>query len=177
MRPGCSRPATARITFDSTESAVWIDPVGEDPVPASELCRIHADGLHAPLGWTVNDRRPDAPPPEPERSRPGAARRVEADPEVSEPATSGPDVDLDDGPGDETVDEPAAEPGSSSSDRPEAEPPEVGDDAREHGSLDRGPEPQRNILDRAFGWTGPQRSVLTQPAVAPPEAGEERHPV
>jgi hypothetical protein len=177
MRPGCSRPATARITFDSTESAVWIDPVGEDPVPASELCRVHADALHAPLGWTVNDRRPGAPPPEPERRRPGAAERVEADPEDPAPTTSAPDVERADGPGDETVDEPGDETGSSASDRSDAEPPEPGDDAGAHGSPDRGPEPQRNILDRAFGWTGPQRSVLTQPAVAPPEAGEERHPV
>ena len=177
MRPGCSRPATARITFDSTESAVWIDPVGEDPVPASELCRIHADALHAPLGWTVNDRRPDAPPPEPERRRPGAAERVEADAEDPAPTTSAPDADLDDGAADQTVDEPGDESGSGGSDQPEPEPSEVGDEGRDHGSLDRGPEPQRNILDRAFGWTGPQRSVLTQPAVAPPEAGEERHPV
>lgn len=57
MRPGCDRPAAARLTYDTEAAAVWLDPPIEDGQPAQQVCGIHAGTLTAPLGWTVTDRR------------------------------------------------------------------------------------------------------------------------
>ncbi len=57
MRPGCDRPAAARLTYDTDAAAVWLDRPVEDGQPAQQVCSVHAATLTAPLGWTVTDRR------------------------------------------------------------------------------------------------------------------------
>jgi hypothetical protein len=59
LRPGCDRPAAARLSYDAVSCELWLDDV-EVPGPRSriqELCEFHADRLTVPRGWVVTDRR------------------------------------------------------------------------------------------------------------------------
>lgn len=154
MRPGCDRPAAARLSYDTAAAAVWLDRPLDDGQPAQQVCSVHAATLTAPLGWTVTDRRlvavghVDAPvqtpigegevspfteaavveqtQPDVEQTQPGPEEAAESAEPVSQASAS----------------QPPADTGASDS-------PKV--DAKSKGKL----------LERAFEWTGPQHSVLT----------------
>lgn len=138
MRPGCDRPAEARLSFDAVTCRVWLDAMPERLGPTQEICELHAGRLTVPRGWMLCDRREGAADAatdpvlaphaaEPAVTRPAATRPAAVEPAVAEPAaTEDPDVapDVDDVP-DEL-------------------------------------NPSSPLLARAFRSAGPQRSVLTQ---------------
>lgn len=70
-RPGCDRPAVARLSYDPVGCQVWLDVLPERSGPAQEICELHTDRLTVPRGWMLCDRRAAepalfvAPPPEP----------------------------------------------------------------------------------------------------------------
>lgn len=58
-RPDCGDTAVATLVYDYAARSVWVDPVGDEPVPGAwGICAGHADGLRVPNGWTLADRRP-----------------------------------------------------------------------------------------------------------------------
>jgi len=62
-RPGCSNVAGMAYGFDADRLLVWLatrDPDG-DPLTAGALCTRHADAMVVPRGWTLDDRRQQAP--------------------------------------------------------------------------------------------------------------------
>jgi hypothetical protein len=58
MRPGCDRPAAARVAFDPVALQLWLDPLARRSAPVQELCEFHVERLTIPRGWTATDRRP-----------------------------------------------------------------------------------------------------------------------
>src|SRR5436305_977423 len=62
VRPGCSEPATALLTYDYNERVVWLDRPGDLNGSAWPMCTTHADGLRVPMGWRCEDRRIPALP-------------------------------------------------------------------------------------------------------------------
>lgn len=156
MRPGCDRPAAARVAFDPVALQLWLDPLSRNSAPVQELCEFHVERLTIPRGWSATDRRPGVPlaevtaatapadqpsattpvvEPEPE---PMDQQAIGAEPEVPEPATV-----------------PAA------SDRPrDRKPPRRPPGRPPSRRPAKGAEP--SLLSRAFAWTGPQESILTQ---------------
>lgn len=181
MRPGCDRPAVARLTFDPVRCELWLDPLPTHAAPVQELCAFHVERLTVPRGWTVDDRRagPEvvpgpAPAPEPVVE---AEVAPEPEPEPVVEAEVAPEPEPEPAPEPEqvveieaeAVAEPEPEPVDEAEVREpesEAEPPE--EVARP--SRERSPErPARRsrggspLLERAFAWTGPQQSILTQP--------------
>lgn len=54
----CKAPAAAVMTFNYSDSAVWMDDL-TDQVAAYGylLCADHADRMTPPHGWTLTDRR------------------------------------------------------------------------------------------------------------------------
>jgi hypothetical protein len=146
MRPGCDRPAAARLTWDPVGRALWLDDV-EDDQQAQQVCWEHAETLSAPRGWTVTDRRssdvalgpPGAAGPGDE-SPPGSTRAavqsaVQSAGQSAQSAESAPS-----GPG----------PG-----RP------AGSDEAHRGAV-RADRPRPRLLERALDWTGDQRSAITE---------------
>ena len=133
MRPGCDRPAAARLAFDPVALQLWLDPLGNRAAPVQELCEFHVERLTIPRGWSATDRRPGtvvaaiavatAPAPQPVAIEPEP--EPEPEPEV-EP-----------------------EPAPSRSRRPARPRPAAA-------------APDSPLLARAFAWTGPQQSILTQ---------------
>jgi Protein of unknown function (DUF3499) len=61
MRPGCDRPAAARLSYDTISCQVWLDQMPERLGPVQEICQFHAERLTVPRGWNLCDRRVDAP--------------------------------------------------------------------------------------------------------------------
>ncbi|HZD66649.1 MAG TPA: DUF3499 family protein [Acidimicrobiales bacterium] len=58
IRPGCSAPASARLTYNYEARTVWLDDlVAGGPSLAWAMCPSHADGLRVPRGWSRQDRR------------------------------------------------------------------------------------------------------------------------
>lgn len=91
MRPGCDRPAAARLSFDSDVLEVWLDEVTADPEPVQEVCEFHAERLTAPRGWTVSDRRAPRPADEVLPSgRPPATVATTPQPVATAPVVSAP---------------------------------------------------------------------------------------
>jgi len=58
MRPGCDRPAAARVAFDPVALQLWLDPLARRSAPVQELCEFHVERLTVPRGWSATDRRP-----------------------------------------------------------------------------------------------------------------------
>ncbi len=53
-RPGCTRTATATLTYDYAGSTAVLGPLAIGPEPHSyDLCDAHAERLTAPRGWDV----------------------------------------------------------------------------------------------------------------------------
>lgn len=190
MRPGCDRPAEARLSYDTIGCQVWLDALADRPGRSQEICDLHATRLTVPRGWMLCDRRvdepalfvattagatataatlPSAPTPTARPSgRPGRRRR--SGERTRHPAAT---LELFESPGAE----PAPEPPSRIETQvdavqrveavevvepvPEVEPTPVDEPAPD----DDVPESLRAtspLLARAFAATGHQRSVLTQ---------------
>ncbi len=188
MRPGCDRPAAARLTYDTVAAAVWLDRPTDDGEPAQQVCSVHAATLTAPLGWTVTDRRllgVGTPRPMPHPSLLGTDTAATSADDASGTTTPGEvhpepegeptpaevgvaDSGLRDTESDPTRPEDTEPAGTRSeesaaelngSEEPEPEPAEpAGPPGHRKGS---GSKRKGKLLDRAFEWTGPQHSVLT----------------
>lgn len=141
MRPGCDRPAGARLTYDPVACELWLDPI-TTPTRAAvqELCEFHVERLTVPRGWVATDRRVAATEAAPE---PAVEVQAGADPEPEPEA--GPDR------------APVVDPDPGTDPEPE---PVVGHEGSGHAPASGG----SSMLARAFAWTGPQHSVLTTPA-------------
>lgn len=63
-RPGCNRGAEVVFGFQAERLVVWLDNAAPDEIQRARsgaLCRIHADSMVVPRGWTLDDRREAAP--------------------------------------------------------------------------------------------------------------------
>ncbi|HPG14474.1 MAG TPA: DUF3499 family protein, partial [Microthrixaceae bacterium] len=109
MRPGCDRPAAARVAFDPVALQLWLDPLARRSAPVQELCEFHVERLTVPRGWSATDRRPgvvaDVVPGSPGLSVVDAAPSSTPvpEPEAESEPESEPDAPIDAG-------EPMAEP-------------------------------------------------------------------
>lgn len=81
MRPGCDRPAAARVAFDPVALQLWLDPLARRSAPVQELCEFHVERLTVPRGWSATDRRPS-----PVESVPGSAALTVVDSSSDSPA-------------------------------------------------------------------------------------------
>ena len=61
VRPGCDRPARARLAYDTVTCQVWLDQLLDRSGRAQEICELHAERLTVPRGWMLCDRRAEAP--------------------------------------------------------------------------------------------------------------------
>ena len=61
VRPGCDRPARARLAYDTVTCQVWLDQLLDHSGRAQEICELHAERLTVPRGWMLCDRRAEAP--------------------------------------------------------------------------------------------------------------------
>lgn len=198
MRPGCDRPAAARVAFDPVALQLWLDPLARRSAPVQELCEFHVERLTVPRGWSATDRRPgvvaDVVPGSPglsvvdaaPSSTPVPESEAEPEPEPEPESESEPDAPIDAG-------EPMAEPPvvdlpvvsepvvSEDPERSTASPvdpaaahdrpqPAAAAASRNRGRGGRGSAP--SLLSRAFELTGHQESILTRPAADDTPAGE-----
>ncbi|MCY4136474.1 MAG: hypothetical protein OXG30_16405 [bacterium] len=63
----CNERATAILLINAQDLSVQIVGIHEDTgIAGVPLCRVHADGIVVPLGWTLSDSRPPADEFEPE---------------------------------------------------------------------------------------------------------------
>ena len=188
MRPGCDRPAAARLTYDTEAAAVWLDRPVPDSEPAQQVCSVHAATLTAPLGWTVTDRRLMAVGPVGDSAHPSLSERGSAtgarllgspaEPALSEapPSEGAPEEPAPVGsrPSDRSRSGPAEAPEAAEVDQPAAvldQPAAVSDQSAvaedtppakpKSPKAAPGRKDRPKLLDRAFEWTGPQHSVLT----------------
>ena len=188
MRPGCDRPAAARLTYDTEAAAVWLDRPVPDSEPAQQVCSVHAATLTAPLGWTVTDRRLMAVGPVGDSAHPSLSERGSAtgarllgspaEPARSEapPSEGAPEEPAPVGsrPSDRSRSGPAEAPETAEVDQPAAvlnQPAAVSDQSAvaedtppakpKSPKAAPGRKDRPKLLDRAFEWTGPQHSVLT----------------
>lgn len=137
MRPGCDRPAAARLSYDPVSCELWLDELPARTAPVQELCEFHVERLTVPRGWTVTDRRDgvggSTTPDGGARDEPAAASTA-----------------------------PAEDPAGPGGPPPDPEPDDRGDPGTRRGSR-ANRRPAAPLLERAFAWTGPQQSILTQP--------------
>lgn len=173
MRPGCDRPAAARLTYDTEAAAVWLDRPLDDGQPAQQVCSVHAATLTAPLGWTVTDRRLVAVGyPEASLQPPILEGGVSPFTEERPTARSSAEPDAPVTPDEEQAgvpESPAAIVESTATRtveaaRPSARSQVVETEHREGESPaaeSAEPKSRGKLLERAFEWTGPQHSVLT----------------
>ena len=183
MRPGCDRPAVARLSYDPITCSVWLDDVAERAGRSQEICALHAERLTVPRGWGLSDRRADQAPMFATAAEPGRAdtapkrrRRRSSGTEASAqtlalfdvlrqelaaaaPVVEEPEVE------EPVVEEPVAQ-------EPVAQEPVAQEPADEvQDGDDRVPDALKAtspLLSRAFAATGHQRSVLTQLASTDP---------
>ena len=202
MRPGCDRPAAARVAFDPVALQLWLDPLARRSAPVQELCEFHVERLTVPRGWSATDRRPgvvadvvpgspglsvvDAAPSSTPVPEPEAESEPESEPDApidaGEPMAEPPVADL------PVVSEPVvSEPVASElvvSEDPERSTASPVDPAAAHdrpqpaaasASRNRGRGGRGSapsLLSRAFELTGHQESILTRPAADDTPAGE-----
>ncbi len=165
MRPGCDRPAVARLAYDAVQCRLWLEALPQHAAPVQELCAFHVERLTVPRGWTVIDRREPDELVEPGPRSEVAAPSVEPVAPPVEPAA--PPVE----PVARSV-EPAAAPVEPVSAPEPAATPEVAAPSVEPAAAVASPVPQERptrrrkpagpLLERAFALTSEQRSVLTQ---------------
>jgi len=158
MRQGCARSAAVSLVFDAVGREVWLDAVVDgatDPASGSQaqlLCPGHAEALRVPVGWAVVDRRPPLTP----RADGADGADGAGDGDGADGAGDGADDTGVQGtlvPEPDAAVPPADEPAAVEAEAPAEQPPAGAGPA---GALRRG-----SMLDRAFAWAGPQRSVIT----------------
>ncbi len=198
MRPGCDRPAAARVAFDPVALQLWLDPLARRSAPVQELCEFHVERLTVPRGWSATDRRPGVVSTAALSLAPEPERVLDVEPEP-EPV---PVVDVEPEsmvlPEPEPVPEPEPEPESMVRPEPEPEPvldvepePMVHPDPEPiaasavpsrstERSADSSAQPRRrrrnaapSLLSRAFELTGHQESILTSPSADGDEASDD----
>lgn len=136
MRPGCDRPAAARVAFDPVALQLWLDPLSRRSAPVQELCEFHVERLTIPRGWTATDRRPGSAAAngdvaaiavlEPVPARTPRAETVEPDPVVEpEPVVEADPIPVAVAPDPEPEPEVAPEPEPVLDAEPEPEPEPV----------------------------------------------------
>jgi hypothetical protein len=65
-KTGCSRPATATLTYVYADSTAVLGPLASYAEPhCYDLCSAHSERLTAPLGWEVLRLSPEHQPPSP----------------------------------------------------------------------------------------------------------------
>ncbi len=180
MRPGCDRPAAARVAFDPVALQLWLDPLARRSAPVQELCEFHVERLTVPRGWSATDRRPGVVStaalslaPEPERvldvePEPEPVPVVDVEPESMVRPEPEPEPVLDVEP--EPMVHPDPEPIAASA---------VPSRSTER-SADSSAQPRRrrrnaapSLLSRAFELTGHQESILTSPSADGDEASDD----
>ncbi len=167
MRPGCDRPAAARVAFDPVALQLWLDPLALHVAPVQELCELHIERLTIPRGWTATDRRPSAgaDPLAAVTAPTGVAAPTETEgatvASADEPRDAAPQVE------EPQVDEPQLEERSARSmiEPGEPESPPAPEPPRRRRRARSGEEP--SLLSRAFALSGPQESVLTTGQAGP----------
>lgn len=82
-RPGCARPAAARLVIDVRNCVVTVDDRIDEVGGAAVLCDLHAERIVPPRGWVLDDRHNLRPrlfnvdqPTEPSPATSGRLRRV-----------------------------------------------------------------------------------------------------
>ena len=66
-RVSCDKRASGILLINAQELSAQIVGIHEDTgIAGVPLCRVHADGIVVPLGWTLSDSRPPADEFEPE---------------------------------------------------------------------------------------------------------------
>lgn len=190
MRPGCDRPAAARLAYDPVACQLWLDPLDRLSAPVQEVCEFHVERLTVPRGWSVLDRRPgherdattpaepvpDRPPapsrspesPRPPRARPAGRRPVRDDADQLDLL-----ADLDASAPAPPASAPATVPAPAAASAPAPVParepvrePAAVTPAEPGGAPARPPSRRSGLLARAFDSAGPQHSVLTQTKAA-----------
>ncbi len=196
MRPGCDRPAAARVAFDPVALQLWLDPLARRSAPVQELCEFHVERLTVPRGWSATDRRPGVVSTAALSLAPEPERVLDVEPEP-EPV---PVVDVEPESMVLPEPEPVPEPEPESMVRPEPEPEPVLDVEPEpvvhpdpepiaasavpsrstERSADSSAQPRRrrrnaapSLLSRAFELTGHQESILTSPSADGDEASDD----
>ncbi len=167
MRQGCARTAEARLIITPGELLVTLEDLTDPDEPTQMVCNSHANSIRPPVGWSVFDRRKGH-----SQSRKAASPGDSGSPGE----TAAPDESVATGSPGEILAEPSVESAARS-----VEPTEETADAtfnRGDGTeldveVDPEPDPEleksnaSGLLGRAFEWTGPQRSVLTQDSDQP----------
>jgi hypothetical protein len=65
-KPGCSEQALYTMAFDYRRAEVWLCDLWAESGPGSyDLCKVHAERLCAPSGWSYVDKRSAPPLPSP----------------------------------------------------------------------------------------------------------------
>ena len=184
MRPGCDRPAAARVAFDPVALQLWLDPLARRSAPVQELCEFHVERLTVPRGWSATDRRPgvvaDVVPGSPglsvvdaaPSSTPVPESEAEPEPEPEPESESEPDAPIDAG-------EPMAEP-------PVVDLPVVSDSVPGRSCRRSRPSAARcrgRLAESGARWTGfgsvaavPGLRAHRPPGVHPHPARGGRHP-
>jgi len=165
MRPGCDRPVAARLTYDTVACAVWLDGPVADDEPSQQVCSVHAATLTAPLGWTVTDRRLATVVAEPPVGPPVGAAAASSPPTLEAVPERAPEAAAVPAPSTESAAAPVAAAAP-------AEPAADDQPAAKVVRRSRAGAERPRLLDRAFEWTGPQHSVLTQKPDDEPSAGD-----
>ena len=178
MRPGCDRPAAARVAFDPVALQLWLDPLARRSAPVQELCEFHVERLTVPRGWSATDRRPGVVSTAALSLAPEPERVLDVEPEP-EPV---PVVDVEPESMVLPEPEPVPEPEPESMVRPDPEPiaaSAVPSRSTER-SADSSAQPRRrrrnaapSLLSRAFELTGHQESILTSPSADGDEASDD----
>ena len=185
VRPGCDRPARARLAYDTVTCQVWLDQLPERSGRSQEICELHAERLTVPRGWMLCDRRAEAPAlfvaevapidaapvdaaavdvaPRRRRTRRDADNTRNLFDEIAADMSEAP-IEVMVAPHLAVVDvghDSTAPPIESAPVEPAAE---IRDAVATDDALDDLPALQATspLLARAFRQTGPQRSVLTQ---------------
>ena len=60
-RPGCARPAAARLVIDVRNCVVTVDDRIHEVGGAAVLCDVHAERIVPPRGWVLDDRHNTRP--------------------------------------------------------------------------------------------------------------------
>lgn len=186
-RPGCDRPAVARLSYDPVTCAVWLDDVTERMGRNQEICALHAGRLTVPRGWQLADRRSDEAPmfttaAEPKQDKASRKRRRRRTPASADAAQTLALFDvlrqeLSEVAEVEEAPEPEAPAPPERAEPDAAEPAERTEPVVVPGDEEPLPDALKAtspLLARAFAATGHQRSVLTQ--LASTDAGAESDP-
>lgn len=173
MRQGCARTAEARLIITPGELLVTLEDLTDPDEPTQMVCNSHANSIRPPVGWSVSDRRKGHSQSW-KAASPGDTGSPGDSGSPGETAATGKSVAT--GSPGEILAEPPVE-SAARSVEPTEEIADAGFNLHDGAEIDvegdPEPDPGREkpnasgLLGRAFEWTGPQRSVLTQDSDQP----------